>query len=214
MRKSYGAGDTRLLRRLRRGRLLLVVTAALAVTAALVVVLSPPGVPADGDTTAGRLSGATVDTRWGRLSADDRQLLVAVRQAGLWEMPAGQQAQQRAASPRVKEIAQMIAEQHARLDEDTRTVAQRLQVILPNEPNPQQKAWLAEMSDRFGGEFDSTFVLRLRAAHGKVFGVIAQVRAKTENSEIRAFAERSLKYVNTHMTLLESTGLVSKSALS
>ncbi|XVQ13647.1 DUF4142 domain-containing protein [Spirillospora sp. CA-255316] len=214
MRKSYGAGEMRLLRRMRRGRLLLVVTAALAVTAALVVVLSPPGVPADGDTTAGRLSGATVDTRWGRLSADDRQLLVAVRQAGLWEMPAGQQAQQRASSPRVKEIAQMIAEQHARLDEDSRTVAQRLEVILPNEPNPQQKAWLAEMSDRFGSEFDNTFVLRLRAAHGKVFGVIAQVRAKTENSEIRAFAERSLKYVNTHMTLLESTGLVSKSALS
>jgi predicted outer membrane protein len=214
VRKSYGAGDTRLLRRLRRGRLLLVVTAALAVTAALVVVLSPPGVPADGDTTAGRLSGATVDTRWGRLSASDRQLLVAVRQAGLWEMPAGQQAQQRAASPKVKEIAQMIAGQHAQLDEDTRTVAQRLEVILPNEPSPQQKAWLAEMSDRFGGEFDNTFVLRLRAAHGKVFGVIAQVRAKTENSEIRAFADRCLRYVGTHMALLESTGLVSKSALS
>jgi predicted outer membrane protein len=214
VRKSYGAGDTRLLRRLRRGRLLLVVTAALAVTAALVVVLSPPGVPADGDTTAGRLSGATVDTRWGRLSASDRQLLVAVRQAGLWEMPAGQQAQQRAASPKVKEIAQMIAGQHAQLDEDTRTVAQRLEVILPNEPSPQQKAWLAEMSDRFGGAFDNTFVLRLRAAHGKVFGVIAQVRAKTENSEIRAFADRCLRYVGTHMALLESTGLVSKSALS
>jgi predicted outer membrane protein len=204
----------RTLSRMRRGRLLLVIAAALTAAAALYVIVSPPGVPADGDTRRGGLVGGTVDTRWGRLSATDRSLLVAVRQAGLWEIPAGQQAQQRAASPRVKEVAQMIAEQHARLDEDTRNVARRLEVVLPNEPSQQQKFWLAEMTDRFGAEYDRTFVLRLRAAHGKVFGVIAQTRAKTENSEIRAFAERALKYVNTHMTLLESTGLVSKSALS
>jgi predicted outer membrane protein len=214
LRKSYGVGEMRTLSRMRRGRLLLVVAAALSAAAALYVIVSPPGVPADGEVRTGGLAGGTVDTRWGRLSATDRSLLVAVRQAGLWEMPAGQQAQQRAASPRVKEVGQMIAEQHARLDEDTRNVARRLDVVLPNEPSQQQKFWLAEMTDRFGAEYDRTFVLRLRAAHGKVFGVIAQVRAKTENSEIRAFAERALKYVNTHMTLLESTGLVSKSALS
>ncbi|GLZ03486.1 hypothetical protein Acsp03_09530 [Actinomadura sp. NBRC 104412] len=214
MRKSYGIGEMRTLPRMRRGRLLLVVAAAAAVAAALYVIVSPPTVPADGETRNARIGGGTVDTRWGRLSAADRQLLVSVRQAGLWEMPAGQQAQQRAASPRVKEIAGMIAEQHARLDEDTRNVARRLEVILPNEPSPQQKSWLVELTDRFGPEYDRLFVLRLRAAHGKVFSVIAQVRAKTENSEIRAFAERALKYVNTHMTLLESTGLVSKSALS
>ncbi|GAA2406714.1 hypothetical protein GCM10010191_13570 [Actinomadura vinacea] len=219
MRKSYGIGEARLLRRMRRGRLLLVVAAALTVAAALFVVMRPPGsgvgAPADGDMSrGGMLAGGTEDTRWGRLSASDRTLLVKVRQAGLWEMPAGQQAQQRAASPRVKEVAAMIAEQHARLDEDTRAVAQRLEVILPSEPSQQQKGWLAEMTDRYGNSFDDTFVLRLRAAHGAVFSVIATVRAKTENSEIRAFAERAMKYVNTHMSLLESTGLVSKSALS
>jgi predicted outer membrane protein len=213
LRKSYGTGEVRVLPRMRRGRMLLVVAAAVSIAAALYVIVAPPGVPADGETREARIGGGIIDTRWGRLSADDRALLVAVRQAGLWEMPAGQQAQQRAASPRVKEVGQMIAEQHARLDEDVRTVAKRLEVILPNEPSQQQKFWLAEMSDRFGAEYDRTFVLRLRAAHGKVFGVLAQTRAKTENSEIRAFAERSMKYVNTHMTLLESTGLVTKSAL-
>ncbi|GAA2578151.1 hypothetical protein GCM10010411_08340 [Actinomadura fulvescens] len=209
MRKSYGIAEMRTMRRLGRGQLLLVAAAAAAVLAALVVVLSPPRVPADGETR-----GGVTETRWGRLSEGDRALLAAVRRAGLWEMPAGQQAQQRASSARVKEVGDMIMEQHAQLDEDVRATAARLGVILPSEPNADQKRWLAELSGKFGADYDQTFVLRLRAAHGKVFGVIAQVRAQTENSEIRAFSERSLKYVNTHMTLLESTGLATREALS
>ncbi|MFI0349807.1 DUF4142 domain-containing protein [Actinomadura sp. 9N407] len=216
MRKSYGMAEARRLPRPGGGRALLTAAAILAVAAAFVVVIGAPGVPgapADGDTARGQLAGGYVDTRWGRLSPSDRALLTKVREAGLWEMPAGQQAQQRAASPRVKEIAAMIAEQHLRLDEDTRAVAERLDVILPNEPNGSQKAWLAEMSEQFGAAYDRTFVRRLREAHGQVFALIAQIRSKTENSEIRAFAERAMRYVNTHMTLLEGTGLVPRSAL-
>ncbi|MFI0444982.1 DUF4142 domain-containing protein [Actinomadura sp. 6N118] len=209
LRKSYGLADSRTMRRLGRGQFLLVAAAAAAVIAALVVVLSPPSAPADGETR-----GGVTETRWGRLSEGDRELLAAVRRAGLWEMPAGQQAQQRASSARVKEVGDMIMEQHGQLDEDVRATSARLGVILPSEPNADQKRWLAELSSKFGADYDQTFVLRLRAAHGKVFGTIAKVRAETENSEIRAFSERSLKYVNTHMTLLESTGLATREALN
>ncbi|TDD73706.1 DUF4142 domain-containing protein [Actinomadura rubrisoli] len=196
--------------RLGRGRVLLLLAAVAAVVAAFAMVLSPAGglAPADGATR-----GGTTKTRWGPMGALDRTLLVKVRQAGLWEMPAGQQAQQRASSPRVKEVGNMIMQQHMALDADTRATAQRLDVLLPTEPNGSQKSWLREMSGKFGGDYDKTFVLRLRAAHGQVFSVIAKVRAQTENSEIRAFAERAMKFVSTHMSLLESTGLVTRSAL-
>ncbi|WP_246178814.1 DUF4142 domain-containing protein [Actinomadura decatromicini] len=210
MRKSYGIAETRPRRRVGRGRVVLVVLAAAAVAAAFAVVMNPNGVPAS---SAANNLGGTVHTRWGPLSTLDRQLLVKVRQAGLWEMPAGQQAQQRAATPRVREVGEIINQQHLQLDADTRATAQRLGVLLPSEPNGSQKSWLREMSGKYGIDFDKTFVLRLRAAHGQVFTVIAKVRAQSENTEIRAFAERCLKFVNTHMSLLESTGLVPRSAL-
>lgn len=209
MRKSYGIAEIRRLSRLRLSRTLLVIAAVAAVGAAFAVVMNPVGVPASG---AANLGG-TVNTQWGPLSTADRKLLVAVRQAGLWEIPAGQQAQQRASSPRVREVAEIIWQQHVQLDTDARATAEKLGVILPNEPNGSQKSWLREMSGKFGEDYDKIWVHRLRAAHGAVFTVIAQVRSKTENSEIRAFAERSMKFVNTHMALLESTGLVPRRAL-
>jgi predicted outer membrane protein len=201
--------EARRLPRLAKGRVLLILAALAAVGAAFVVVLNPVGAPASG---ASRLGG-TVPTKWGPLSTLDRTLVVKVRQAGLWEIPAGQQAQQRAKAPRVREVAQVIWTQHVQLDADTRAVAEKLGVVIPNEPNGSQKSWLREMSGKFGNDFDKTFVLRLRAAHGKVFAIIAQVRAQSENSVIRAFAERAMKFVNTHMSLLESTGLVPRRAL-
>ncbi|WP_067463184.1 DUF4142 domain-containing protein [Actinomadura macra] len=216
MRKRYGSyGFAGSRKRRRKGRAVLALAAVVAVGAALVVVLRPVygSAPADGATVDGARNGGTTQTRWGPLTALDRSLLVKVRQAGLWEMPAGQQAQQRAASPRVKEVGSMIMQQHMQLDADTRVTAQRLGVILPNEPNGTQQSYLREMSTKFGADYDRTWVLRLRAAHGQVFSIIAKVRASTENSEIRAFAERGMKFVNTHMSLLESTGLVDKSAL-
>jgi predicted outer membrane protein len=143
----------------------------------------------------------------------DKTLLIKVRQAGLWEMPAGQQAQQQAASQVVKDIGAKIAAQHQALDEETRELAQQLGVVLPNQPSEEQQSWLNELSTKFGPEFDESFANLLRAAHGKVFSAIAQIRAGTRNDAVRAFASKANDVVKGHMTMLESTGKVNFDAL-
>jgi predicted outer membrane protein len=143
----------------------------------------------------------------------DRQLLIKVRQAGLWEIPAGQQAQQLAASQVVKDVGKKIADQHIQLDQETRDLAQKLGVVLPNQPSEEQQRWLNEMSTKVGAEFDVAYANLLRAAHGKVFAIVAQIRAGTRNDEIRAFASTANDVVKGHMILLESTGQVDFEAL-
>lgn len=144
-----------------------------------------------------------------QLGASDLALLNGVRLAGLWEMPAGQMASERGSSQRVREVGAEIAAQHAELDQLVVDAANKLGVQLPTEPNADQKKWLNEMrgasTDR---EFDRIFVERLRAAHGKIFPVIGAVRSGTRNEIVRKLAQDSNGFVMTHMTLLESTGLV------
>ena len=146
--------------------------------------------------------------KFGPLGPADVDLVIKVRLAGLWEQPAGEMAQAKGKSPRVKEIGKMIAEQHAVLDQLDVRAAQRLGIQIPNEPNSDQKYWLQEMKDAEDEEFDRIFVDRLRAAHGKVFAVIAFVRAGTRNDLVRELAQQSNQFVGTHLTLLESTSLV------
>lgn len=143
------------------------------------------------------------------LSDADRDLLVRVRQAGLWEMPAGDWARTRASDQHVKDVGMTLMVDHGRLDVAVREMAAKYQVALPDQPNADQQSWLREMrAAQSAAEFERVFANRLRAAHGVIFSVIAQVRAGTRNDEIRAFAATANQVVLRHITLLESTGLV------
>ncbi|MGW4644495.1 DUF4142 domain-containing protein [Sphaerisporangium sp. NPDC004334] len=155
----------------------------------------------------------TVSTPWGPLSPADRDLVVKVRLAGLWEIPTGRQAAKRAFRAVTRKNLGEIARQHELLDAEVREVAEELRVPLPDEPNDDQKGWMAEISAKKGLAYDQTAVMRLRMAHGKIFPAIGAVRASTRNTLIRGFAESAAKFVNTHMGLLEGTGLAGDHAL-
>ena len=154
-----------------------------------------------------------VQTSWGPLSPADRDLLVKVRLACLWEMSTGQQMQQQATSPAVKEAGRKISAEHTDLDQKTREIADKLGVLLPSTPSAQQIAWMKEITAATGSDYDRIAVQRLREAHGIVLPLLAQVRVGTRNDAVRAFAIEGTQYVNRHLTYLEDTGLVNYPAL-
>ncbi|BEL12797.1 hypothetical protein Q0Z83_109880 [Actinoplanes sichuanensis] len=187
---------------------------ALLIAALALVLFSPqaalavePGVP-DPPTNL------VPDTGEGKLAAADKDFVIKVRLAGLWEIPAGDMAQDKSRSNRVKGIGADIAEQHKVLDQLTRDAAKKLKITLPNEPNEDQQGWLQEMEDAaVGQEFDQIYIDRLRAAHGKIFPAIATIRTSTRNDTVRKLAQRANQFVMTHLTLLESSGIVDFAAL-
>jgi predicted outer membrane protein len=158
-------------------------------------------------------SGGWVQTETGPIGPADRDLLVKVRLAGLWEGPTGQQAEQQASRTDVREVGRKLAAEHAQLDEEVRKVANKLGVLLPSSPSSQQVAWMNEISSQSGSDYDRVFVQRLREAHAIVLPVISQVRATTRNDDIRQFATTAAEFVTRHHEYLESTGLVDYSAL-
>jgi predicted outer membrane protein len=140
-------------------------------------------------------------------------MLVKVRLACLWEMSTGQQAQQQASSPAVKEAARKISAEHQQLDQDVRDTADKLGVLLPSTPSAQQIAWMKEITAKTGSDYDRTAVQRLREAHGIVLPIVDTVRVGTRNDLVRTMAQETQEYVNRHIGYLESTGLVDYSAL-
>ncbi|NUR66378.1 MAG: DUF4142 domain-containing protein [Streptomyces sp.] len=160
------------------------------------------------------LNAQTVSTRYGPLSALDREFVTKVRLAGLWELPAGQQALQKGTTQAVRTAGQHLVEGHTFLDERVRDVASQLGLALPNEPSDQQKQWLATLSSAQGTEYDRQFANILRLAHGRVFSVVAQVRATTRNSLVRALADDANTTVLDHIKILEATGYVDWDALA
>jgi putative membrane protein len=137
----------------------------------------------------------------------DREFLVVINFANLWEVPMGDLAAERGSTQRARDVGATIAADHRRLDDLVKGVAGKYGVALTDTPSSSTQKWMDEIRAAGSGEaFDRVFSDRLRGAHGTVFGLIAEVRAGTRNSVIREFATSANTIVMKHMTLLESTG--------
>ncbi|MFF1376192.1 DUF4142 domain-containing protein [Streptomyces sp. NPDC058308] len=155
-----------------------------------------------------RLNSEAVSTDFGPLSALDRDFITRVRLAGLWELPAGQQAEERGTTKAVRTAGEHLVAGHTFLDARVREVATRLSLELPSQPSGQQRAWLAELSGARGEAYQQKFANILRRAHGTVFALVAEVRANTRNALVRALADDANSTVLDHIKVLEGTGLV------
>ncbi|MFI5496083.1 DUF4142 domain-containing protein [Actinoplanes sp. NPDC051859] len=184
-----------------------------ALIVAALVFLDPQGASAVEPGVPDPPSGLLTDRGRGDVAEADRDFATKVRLAGLWEIPAGEMAQEKSNDPRIKSIGKDIAEQHGVLDKLVRDAAKKLDIALPAKPNADQQGWLDEMEAAEGEEFDQIYIDRLRAAHGKIFPAIATIRASTRNDTIRKLAQRTNQFVMTHMTLLESSNIVDFGAL-
>ncbi|WP_246606866.1 DUF4142 domain-containing protein [Paractinoplanes toevensis] len=153
------------------------------------------------------------DTNEGDVSEADIDFVIKVRLAGLWEIPAGEMAQKQSKNTGIQKIGKTIAGQHVVLDQLDRAAAKKLGIKIPSQPNKDQQGWLAEMRDAQGEEFDQIYIDRLRAAHGKIFPAIATIRTSTRNDTVRKLAQQANQFVMTHLTLLESSGIVDYAAL-
>jgi putative membrane protein len=183
---------------------------------ALAFLLAPAGAARAADSPAVPIPPNTglTDRGTGTVTMADRDFVVKVRLAGLWEIPAGNMAVEKSEDPRIQEIGRSIAAQHVVLDKLDIAVAKKLGVQLPNLPNTDQQGWLNEMRNAATPQqFDQIYIDRLRSAHGKIFPAIATIRATTRNDSMRKLAQQTNQFVMTHMTLLESSGIVDYSQL-
>ncbi|WP_406327404.1 DUF4142 domain-containing protein [Streptomyces sp. NBC_00203] len=158
--------------------------------------------------TASSPTRVIAHTSSGPLTEADRDFVVKVRAAGLWEYPSGQLALQKGTTPAVRTAGQHLVKGHAALDATCRKVATQLGITLPNKPSPQQQGFVATLSGDSGKQFDNDLANILRVTHGQIFPVIAKIRATTENTLVRQLADQANDTVLDHITVMEKTGLV------
>lgn len=159
-------------------------------------------------TTSDSPSRVVANTRYGPLTEADRDFVVKVRSAGLWEYPLGELAMAKGSTPEMKEAGKHLVVGHAGLDELCRKIAPELGITLPNQATPQQQQFVATSQAASGRQFDTTAANIMRVTHGQIFPTIAKIRATTKNTLVRQLADLANDTVLDHITVLEKTGVV------
>ncbi|MFD8811685.1 DUF4142 domain-containing protein [Streptomyces sp. NPDC059627] len=144
----------------------------------------------------------------GSLTEADRDFVVEVRSAGLWEYPVGQKAAKKGATKAVRNAGEHLVDGDASLDAAVRNAANQLGITLPNQPSPQQQGFESRLNGESGKQFGTDMATTVRATNGQLLTTIASVRSTTRNSLVRALAEQANDTVLDHITVVEKTGLI------
>lgn len=149
-----------------------------------------------------------VSTSFGPLTQADRDFVVRVRLAGLWEYPAGRLALEKGTTPAVRTAGRHLVDGHAALDASGRAVATQLGIALPNQATQQQQGFVAILSATTGEDFDRRLTDTLWVAQGQIVTGVASIRATTRNTLVRQLADQANAVVLDHMKVLEETGFL------
>lgn len=169
--------------------------------------------PSSPQSLSALLGGGSAQTQWGPVSTADRDMLIKLRQADLWNGPTGEQAAAQAGDPEVRRVGAALATSHGQLDVALMQIADRLAIKLPSQPSDQQQVWMAAIAAAPPQRYDATYVNLTRGAYGELMPLIEGVRAGTQNELVRWIAMAASASIEPNMRLLEGTGLVNYSLL-
>lgn len=172
---------------------------AITVAAIVALVVSPAPARADGVS---------------QLNAADMTLLIGLRQAALWEMPAARSAADKGSTDKVRQAGQKLAAAQARLDQQTVEVIGKLGATVRPSLTDEQQGMLDQLQSAAGGQFDRLFVNALRNGYGFLYTIIGEVRSSTRVAPIRELADQANVSFLGYLQTLESTGLIQYQSLA
>jgi putative membrane protein len=131
---------------------------------------------------------------------DDSAFLVAAAETDLMEIEIGKLAQTKGTDPGVKEFGKMLVADHSKSAEDTKPLADKLQVSLPTSITEKGKEHYNELNDKKAGqEFDEKFSEMMVKGHEEAVSKMQDAAEKANNPEIRAWAANMVPTLKMHL---------------
>ncbi|WP_049573995.1 DUF4142 domain-containing protein [Nonomuraea sp. SBT364] len=163
---------------------------------------------ADARTSAGLESPAPSPTATGtatagELSDQDRIWMKKIHQGNLAEVQAGRLAADKATAAKVKEVGELLVEDHTALDEKLTDAAGKLGVKLPTTASGAQKKAAQALESASRADFDQEFLAAMRKEHSEAIAETQTEIKKGSSSGVKAMAEDALPQLQHHLDMIK-----------
>ena len=135
-------------------------------------------------------------------STQDTQYLQAVHQVNLFEITAGNLAQQKGQNQQVKDLGKMFVTDHTQLDQTVQSTAQQLNVQLPADPTADQQKVLDKLNNLSGAEFDKAWVTAQLAGHVQAIQATQTEISQGSEQSVVQIAQDALPVLQAHYDAL------------
>ncbi|QRP63281.1 DUF4142 domain-containing protein [Rhodanobacter sp. FDAARGOS 1247] len=134
-------------------------------------------------------------------NAADSKFMTRAASDGMAEVAMGQLALEKSSQAGVKQLAQRIVDDHTRANDKLRALAQARQVTLPAAPDDEAQQSASAMKALDAKKFDKAWAAAMVRDHQKAVALFAAAAGRTQDPEMRAFAQATLPTLKTHLEL-------------
>jgi putative membrane protein len=163
---------------------------------------------------AGAGSAVAQGTNAAPVAAADKGFASKAAVAGMAEVELGKLAQQKGSSDQVKQFGARMVDDHSKANDELKQIAASKGLTLPADLDAKHKSTLAKLEKLSGAQFDRAYMDDMVAGHKEVAAEFKKESASGKDSDLKAFAGKTLPTIEDHLKMAQSTDAAVKSARS
>ena len=140
-----------------------------------------------------------------RLTTPDTVFANHAAQAGIAEVELGQLAKQRTNNPAVQAFAQRMIDDHTRINNELKSLAEKQGMTLPTAMAADDQAAYNRLSNLQGAAFDHAYIPAQISAHKQVIAEFREEAKSGTDPQLKTFASQNLPTLEQHLALAEKT---------
>ena len=139
----------------------------------------------------------------GTLSRADQKVMYGLVFANLAEIEAARLAQTKSQNPQVKQFAQQMIEDHSKLQQELKQLAQNKGGIpLPDRPNEKHQEMLKQLADLPPEQFDQRYMQHSGITdHKKTHQFLQDAEKKAKDPDLKALVKNTTPIVKQHLQM-------------
>lgn len=133
----------------------------------------------------------------------DKAFVRQALQGGMAEVQLGQLALQKSSNPDVKQFAQKMVDDHTKLGNEMKQVAQQMNVKAPDSLSGKDKSTISKLNALNGDEFDKAYIKDMVKDHKKDDSEFKQEAQSTQNPQLKQMVIQSDQMIESHLQQIQ-----------
>jgi len=139
-----------------------------------------------------------------QLARGDRKFIEEAAAGGLAEVQLGKLAQQKSQSTQVKDFGARMVQDHGKANDELKAIADSKGVQVPAAPDKSHQKDVDKLSKLSGAQFDREYAAHMLSDHRKDVSEFRKEADQAKDSDVKAFAGKTLPTLQEHLTLAQN----------
>jgi putative membrane protein len=134
---------------------------------------------------------------------EDAEDIAALASAGMMEVQLAKIALEKAVTPKVREFAQMMIDDHTKANKELEKIAMEKHIVLPVALMDKHQKVVNEVAEKTGKDFDKKYMNVMLDDHKEDVDKFQKIADKGNDSELKTFAAKTLPTLIHHREVAE-----------